>query len=75
MEKVEAAIQRCSYKNVFWKYAANFQENTHVEVWNLFQLYGNDTSAWVFPFKFAAYFHNTFSQEHFWMAASEKAKL
>ena len=30
---VEAAIQRCSYKKVFWKYAANLQENTHDEVW------------------------------------------
>ena len=29
----EAAIQRCSYEKVFWKYAANLQENTHDEVW------------------------------------------
>ena len=29
----EAAIQRRSYKKVFWKYAANLQENTHVKVW------------------------------------------
>ena len=29
----EAAIQRCSYKKVFWKYAANLQENTHAKVW------------------------------------------
>ena len=28
----EAATQRCSQKKVFWKYAANLQENTHVEV-------------------------------------------
>ena len=32
-EKEEAVIQRPSEKNVFWKYAANLQENTHVEVW------------------------------------------
>ena len=32
-EKEEAVIQRSSEKNVFWKYAANLQENTHVEVW------------------------------------------
>ena len=25
----EAAFQRCSYKKMFWKYAANLQENTH----------------------------------------------
>ena len=25
----EAAVQRCSYEKVFWKYAANLQENTH----------------------------------------------
>ena len=29
----ESAIQRCPYENVFQKYAANLQENTHVEVW------------------------------------------
>ena len=29
----EAALQRCFYKKLFWKYAANLQENTHVEVW------------------------------------------
>ena len=29
----EAAAQRCSMKKVFWKYAANIQENSHAEVW------------------------------------------
>ena len=29
----EAAVQRCSYEKVFWKYAANLQENTHAKVW------------------------------------------
>ena len=46
----EAAIQRCSWENVFWKHAANLQENTHVEVWFqqvALQLYWNCTSAWV----------------------------
>ena len=33
------------------------------------QLYWNHTSAWVFSCKFAAYFQNTFSQEHLWKAA------
>ena len=28
----EAATQRCSLEKVFWKYAANLQENTHAEV-------------------------------------------
>ena len=28
----EAAIQRCSYKKLFWKYATNLQENTNPEV-------------------------------------------
>ena len=27
--QTEAALPRCSYKNVFWKYAANLQENTY----------------------------------------------
>ena len=29
----EAATQPCSMKKVFWKYAANLQGITHVEVW------------------------------------------
>ena len=35
------------------------------------QLYRNHTSAWVFSCNFAAYFQNTFSQEHHWVTASE----
>ena len=58
---------------MFWKYAANLHENTHVEVW--FQqnckahIYWNHPSAWMFSCKFAVYFQNTFSLEHFWKAA------
>ena len=40
----EAALLRCSYKNVFWKFVANLQENTHAKVW--FQCW-NRTSAWL----------------------------
>ena len=29
----EASLHRCSYKMMFWRYAANIQENTHVEEW------------------------------------------
>ena len=36
------------------------------------QLYWSHTSAWVFSCKFAAYFQNTFSWEHLWVAASER---
>ena len=32
MEHPEAATQRCSAEKMFWKYAANLQENTHAEV-------------------------------------------
>ena len=35
------------------------------------QLYWNRASAWVFYRKFAAYFQNTFPQEHLWRAASD----
>ena len=34
------------------------------------QLCWNHTFAWVFSCKFAAYFQNTFSYEHLWVAAS-----
>ena len=30
--KTEAALHGCYYKKVFWKYAANLQENTYAEV-------------------------------------------
>ena len=30
----EAAAQRCSLEKVFWKYAANLQENIHAKVWS-----------------------------------------
>ena len=29
----EVVPHRCSSKQLFWKYAANLQENTHAEVW------------------------------------------
>ena len=47
-----------------WNFT-NLQENTHAEVWF-------HHSAWVFSCKFAAYFQNTFSWKHLWVAASEK---
>ena len=31
--QTEAATQRCSEEKVFWKYAANLQENTQADVW------------------------------------------
>ena len=33
LEASEAAIQRCSSEEMFWKYAANLQENTYTEMW------------------------------------------
>ena len=35
------------------------------------RLYWNHTSPWVFFYKFAPYFQNTFSKEHLWRAAFE----
>ena len=32
VQTLEAAAQRCSLEKVFWKYAANLQENTDAEV-------------------------------------------
>ena len=32
MGLTEAALQGTSYEKVFWKYAANLQENPHAEV-------------------------------------------
>ena len=30
----EAAVRRCSYRRVFWKYVADLRLNTHTEVWS-----------------------------------------
>ena len=38
------------------------------------QLYWNHTLTWMFSCKFAAFFQNTFSQEHLWMTASGYCK-
>ena len=56
----EAAVQRCSQEKVFWKYAANLQENSHAEVRFALQLYWNRTSAWVFSSKSADIFRTPF---------------
>ena len=37
----EAAVQRCSYEKVFWKYETNLQENTHAEKWISIKLQSN----------------------------------
>ena len=29
---IESALRSCSYKKLFWKYAANWQENTLAKV-------------------------------------------
>ena len=31
LSDAEETLQWCFYKNVFWKYATNLQENTHAE--------------------------------------------
>ena len=33
LSKTETTAQRCSWETVFWKYAADLQENAHAEVW------------------------------------------
>ena len=55
----------------------DFIEITHfywflIFYWFFFpRFYWNHTSAWVFSFKFSAYFQNAISKEHLWVAASE----
>ena len=61
---------RNSPPEVFWKYAANLQENTQcgsvisIKLQNNFvekKIFLNHTSVWVLSCKFAEYFQNTFS--------------
>ena len=77
LANAEAATHRYSVEKVFWKYAANLQGTAHAEGrFNKVakQLYWNHTLAWVFFCKFAAYFQDTFSEEHLWTAASANSK-
>ena len=30
---IKAALHRCSYEKIFWKYTANLQANTHAKLW------------------------------------------
>ena len=72
----EAAIQWCTWEKVCWKYEAKTYRRTPMPKCGFNkvakQLYWNSTSAWGFSCKFAAYFQNTFSTEHLWMATSGK---
>ena len=64
---LEASLQMCSYRKVFWNYAENLRD-TNAEVdfskfaIKLFLISINHTSALMFSScKFAGYFQNTFS--------------
>ena len=54
----EAALQRCSYKKVFWKYTAIYRRTPTP----------NQTSEWGLFCKFFAYFLKIFFQEQLWWA-------
>ena len=61
----EAATQRCSLKKLFWKYAANLQENNHQECdFNkvALKLCWNHTSAWLSPVNLLHIFRTPFSR-------------
>ena len=66
----EAAVQTCSLKKVFWKYAANLQENTHAEVQMQSSFIEITLRQGFFSCKFAAYFQSTFSYEKLLVTAS-----
>ena len=63
---LEAVLCRCSYEKVFCRKPMPKCDLNKVAL----QLYWNPTWAWVFSSKFATYFQNTFSWEHFRRAAS-----
>ena len=61
----EAATQRCSLKKLFWKYAANLQENNHQKCdFNkvVLKLCWNHTSAWLSPVNLFHIFRTVFSK-------------
>ena len=62
--------KRCSenMQQIYWRTPMQKSDFNKVAK----QLYWNHTSPWVLSCKFAAYFQNTFSNEHLWVAASGK---
>ena len=75
IEHKEAALQRCPWEKLI-KNMEQIYRRTPMPKCDFIkvakQLYWNCTSAWVFSCKFTAYFQNTFSQEHLWVAVSVK---
>ena len=71
----EAAIQRFSKEKLFWKYAANLQENTHAEgaISIKLQSYFIEITLqhWRSPVNLLRIFRAPFSYEQLWMAASD----
>ena len=70
----EAATHRGVPRNRCCENMQQINRRTHIPKSDFnkvgLQLYWNDTSAWVFSSKFAAYFQNTFSKERLWTATS-----
>ena len=72
------AIPETAFRSVLRKKCSKNMQHTYrrtpMSKWDFnqvsVQLYWNCSSARVFSCKFAAYFQNTFSQEHLWMAVS-----
>ena len=59
----EVPLQRNSFKKVFWKYAANLQENTHAEVqfhWSCKATLLKHTSTWGFSVNLLHIFRTPF---------------
>ena len=67
-----ATYQRCPYKNLFWKYAANLRENIHASVCNSqpATLLKKDSDTDTFLWILRNFYKNTFFREFFWVTTS-----
>ena len=75
----EAATQRCSWKKMLWKCAANLQENTHAEVWfqslnGCFWIWIGQLSQWYWKFSLAIELINAWWSLFSCLAGKEAAR-
>ena len=61
---------RKSVLKIYSKFSGEHPCRSAISIKFAKQFYRNCTLIWVFSCKWAAYFQNTFSQNHFWLAAS-----
>ena len=65
--RIEAVVQTCSAKRLFWKISQNSQENTCASLF-----FNKVAGLWPFPVNFVKFLRTPFSIEHLWWLLLEE---